>query len=81
MKRAVLCALALAAIIGCDPIFEPEVVKKSPSSITLIGAKENWRQRMADQSLAAKAAEHCRIYNKQAVLIETPDFTTTFACR
>ncbi|MBT3766623.1 MAG: hypothetical protein HOB79_06170 [Rhodospirillaceae bacterium] len=81
MKRTILYALSVVALGGCDPISEPEVIKKSPSGITLIGAKDNWRQMMADQSLAAKAREHCYIYNKKAVLIETPDFTTTFECR
>jgi len=81
MERTILFALAIVVLGSCDPITEPEVIKQSPTSITLIGAKENWRQRMADQSLAAKATEHCRTYNKKAVLIETPDFTTTFECR
>ncbi len=81
MKTTIMYALTIAALVGCDPIYEPEVIKKSPSGITLIGSKANWRQMMADQTLAAKAAEHCRNYNTKAVLIETVDLGTTFECR
>jgi hypothetical protein len=81
MTRTILCALTVATLVGCDAIPEPEVIKKSPTSITLIGAKGNWQQMMASQSLADKANEHCLTYGKKAVLIESPDLGTTFNCR